>query len=400
MVSIYDSTTDEDSLLIVMEYVEGESLKDEIRQGPLSPELVAAIVTQIGSALDHAHVAGVIHRDVKPSNVLIGADGTAKLADLGIATATDATSITTTSDVIGTLSYIAPERLESAPDDPSADIYSLAAVAFEALSGEKAQAGMTPTEIVTGDPRDLTEAWPEAPAAAAAVLRDGLARDPSRRPASAGELAGRLSAALGDEATALVADPEQTATMPVAAPVPVGTADSAAASSAETAGAAVPPTEAAPYPERSQPDDGKGSRRPAAIAALLAALAVGAIAVAAISGGGDDEPARDGQAQNPPAQEEEPPPEEETPTPEPEPEPPSGAELNDQGFALLSAGDYAEAIATLQQAVDAFESAGATDDITYAYALFNLGRACGSTVSRRRRSRSSSSGSRSPISKT
>ena len=177
VVSIYDSTTDEDSLLIVMEYVEGESLKDQLRQGPLPAERVAAIVRQIGSALDYAHAAGVIHRDVKPSNVLIAGDGTAKLADLGIATATDATSITTTNDIIGTLSYIAPERLESAPDDASADIYSLAAVAFEALSGEKAQAGRTPTEIVTGTPRELDEAWPQAPAAAAAVLRDGMARD-------------------------------------------------------------------------------------------------------------------------------------------------------------------------------------------------------------------------------
>ena len=90
----------------------------------------------------------MIHRDVKPSNVLIGDDGTAKLADLGIATAVDATSITTTNDIIGTLSYIAPERLENADDDPSADVYSLAAVAFEALSGQRAQQGQTPTEIV------------------------------------------------------------------------------------------------------------------------------------------------------------------------------------------------------------------------------------------------------------
>ena len=145
VVSIFDSTTDEDSLLIVMEYVDGESLKERLARGPLEMDAAIEVLKQIGAALDHAHAAGIVHRDVKPSNVLIAGDGNAKLADLGIATAVDATRITSTNDIIGTLSYIAPERLENAPDDASADVYSLAAVAFEALSGQKAQRGRTPT---------------------------------------------------------------------------------------------------------------------------------------------------------------------------------------------------------------------------------------------------------------
>ena len=138
VVSIYDSATDEDSLLIVMEYVEGESLKEMLRRGPLEPRRALEILGQIAAAIDYAHGAGVIHRDVKPSNVLVAEDSTAKLADLGIATAVDATQITSTNDIIGTLSYIAPERLENAADDSSADVYSFAAVTFEALSGQRA----------------------------------------------------------------------------------------------------------------------------------------------------------------------------------------------------------------------------------------------------------------------
>jgi hypothetical protein len=307
---------------------------------------------QIGSALDYAHAAGVIHRDVKPSNVLIAPDGTAKLADLGIATATDATSITTTNDIIGTLSYIAPERLESAPDHPAADVFSLAAVAFEALSGQKAQAGRTPTEIVSGRTRDLEEVWPQATPAVAEVLRQGMSRDPSRRPSSAGELADRLSTTLAEEPTTALADPEATASLPAAGPP-----------------AAAPPV---PPPAR-LPDSegGRGRSRWIAVGAVVA-LAGAAIAAVAFSGGdGGDQPARvKTQVQTVTAKPD---------TTAPEPEPVSGAalgrSLNDEGFALLNAGDYGGAIEALQQAVDAFESAGATDDINYAYALFNLGKA-------------------------
>ncbi len=210
VVSIFDSTTDDDSLLIVMEYVEGDSLKQQLLRGPLDADRASEVLVQIGAALDHAHAAGVIHRDVKPSNVLTARDGVAKLADLGIATAVDATRITSVNDIIGTLSYIAPERLESAPDAPSADIYSLAAVAFEALSGRKAQRGQTPTEIVTaGEPPDLREVWPQAPAGVALVLAEGLSRDPSRRPRSAGELTVRLSAALRGESISAAPDPDR-----------------------------------------------------------------------------------------------------------------------------------------------------------------------------------------------
>jgi len=345
VVSIFDSAADDDALLIVMEYVEGESLKDQLRSGPLAPQRAVGVLAQIAAALDYAHAAGVIHRDVKPSNVLIGEDGTAKLADLGIATAVDATSITTTNDIIGTLSYIAPERLENAEDDPSADVYSLAAVAFEAVSGERAQRGQTPTEIVSlRRPRDLREVWPGAPPAAAEVLREGLARDPQRRPRSAGELVDRLSVALTGEGGPLPADPEATTTL-TAPPRPVP---------------AIQP--------QTSPSKGGWSRRRTAIVATIAALAGALIAVIAL-GGGSDQTKRAARART----------KTQTVTTKTAPSqvPVSGAavggQLNDQGFSLIQQGRYAEAIPLLRRAVNAFPDG--TSDVNYAYALFNLGHA-------------------------
>ena len=352
VVSIFDSTTDEDSLLIVMEYVDGESLKDRLRAGPLGVERATEILTQIGAALDHAHAAGIIHRDVKPSNVLIAVDGTAKLADLCIATAVDATRITTTNDIIGTLSYIAPERLENAPDDPSSDVYSLAAVAFEALSGEKAQRGRTPTEIVTaGDPPDLREAWPAAPAAAAEVLAEGLARDPALRPGSAGELVARLTAGLGGPASSSPADPEKTT--PLVAPAPVYSA----------------PPPADPLPPAAEAKRGWTGGRTAALAALAAVIGI-VIAVVALGSGGDDSPQVSTKTNTVTAK---PKPKQTTSTPAPLTGAALGSQLNDQGFSLLQQGDVSGAIPLLQQAVNAFPD-GSTD-IAYAFALYNLAHA-------------------------
>src|SRR5215218_5931321 len=155
LVSIYDIETD------------GESLQDAIARAPLAPDRVVEIVADIASGLDHAHKHGVVHRDVKPANILIRHDGTAKLA------------------VLGTASYMAPEQLDGGVAGPRSDVYALAAVAFEALCGKKARSGNTPleiaTEVVKGPPPDLTRCWGGAPPAAAAVLGRGMARNPHNR---------------------------------------------------------------------------------------------------------------------------------------------------------------------------------------------------------------------------
>jgi serine/threonine-protein kinase len=367
VVSIYDSVSEEDSLLIVMEYVEGESLAERMRHGSLPQAEALAILAQIADALDHAHANGVLHRDVKPSNVLLAEDGTAKLADLGIATAVDATAITSTGSVIGTLAYLAPERLAGEPGDAAADVYSLAAVAFEMLAGRRAHPEKTPEQLMRsvdeGRAPDLREAAPGTPPAAAAVLAEAMAADPGARPASAGELVDRLSEALGGEATAPAA---------VASTEPIAAA------------ADRPPFEPPPIERRRS-----GHPRPLAIAALGVAGGL-LLGVLLLNGGGDDgQPATTGRqaadrgdsggkgdrAASTPTESAatpvEPGPAE--PTPEPEPTPVAGSPslLNDRGYNLIQVGDYEAAIAVLRRAVESADPSS----LTYAYALFNLGNA-------------------------
>src|SRR5436309_15286817 len=102
LVTVFDTVADDEGVLIVMEYVEGENLAQLMKRGPLPTEKAMAIVKAVAAALDHAHGAGVIHRDVKPANVLCSPDGKVKLVDLGIATATERTQITAVGTVLGT----------------------------------------------------------------------------------------------------------------------------------------------------------------------------------------------------------------------------------------------------------------------------------------------------------
>jgi serine/threonine protein kinase len=280
IVSVYDTVTDDEGVFLVMEYVEGETLRDAIARGPVPPEDVLRVLRGVAAALDHAHENGVVHRDVKPANILIGPDGRAKLADLGIASAAERTRITHSGTVLGTAPYLAPERLEGGAGGPAADVYALAAVAYEALSGHKAVEGKTPLEIaqriVNGPAPDLAERWPDAPPDAGGVLRRGMATDPGERPASARALVDDLDRAL---APALDAGPtrptRQLAEKPrVAAPA-------AAAAAAEPRGGATPPPAPRPTPARA------GGERPRwLIPAALAALAAVVLLVVLLGSGG------------------------------------------------------------------------------------------------------------------
>jgi eukaryotic-like serine/threonine-protein kinase len=394
LVSVFDTATDDEGVLIVMEFVDGEPLSKALRRGPLRPEEVAAMVTDLGDALDHAHAQGVVHRDVKPANVLIRTDGLTKLADLGIAMASDDTRLTRSGTVLGTAAYMAPEQLDGRGAGPPADVYALAAIAYEALSGRRPREGRTPVEIAhsiaTEGTPDLRDAWPQAPGAAAEVLKRGMALEPGERPGSAGELARELEVALG-EGPAETARHETALTRPL--PPPAAPATAAHATPGRAPAPAAPGRTA---PATAAPAARRRGRRPSAgaiaLAAVFLALAIATIAGAVLSGGDDEgsspqadrEPAERPQADRQEKQKQEPAAEQEeqqpaaTPPAEPEEEeqatqdPAGGAELNEQGFTLMNEGRYEEAIPVLEQAVNSFPSG--TQDLNYAYALFNLGK--------------------------
>jgi eukaryotic-like serine/threonine-protein kinase len=407
LVSVFDTAVDDEGVLIVMEYVPGEPLSKALRHGPLGPRRVARMARELGAALDHAHVQGVVHRDVKPGNVLLRDDGVTKLVDLGIATAADGTRITRSGTVLGTAAYMAPEQLEGREPGPGVDIYALAAVCFEALAGRRPREGKTPLEIAhsiaSAPPPDLREHWPAASAAVAEVMERGMARDPEARPESAGQLGAELARALEEEPrTAVTRRLTRRVPAPVAAPGP----QPAEAARADGAGGAPPAGARGVRVERDR-------RRylPLLLAGLLIALAIATLAIVLGAGDGDgggESGGRAGQQQPAESRAEsrdraaqqrdqgaeapaEPAPEEQQQAPAPEPEPsappaepapeaeqpsgggdPSGAQLNAQGFELMNAGRYEEAIPVLQRAVDSFPAG--TSDLNYAYALFNLGR--------------------------
>src|SRR4051794_22707145 len=221
VVSVYDIVSDDEGVLIVMEYVEGETLRDAIERGPLAPERVVEVLRGVAGALDHAHGEGIVHRDVKPANVLLGRDGRIKLADLGIATAVEGTRITMSGTVLGTAAYMAPEQLEGHKPGPASDIYSLAVLAWESLSGSRAYEGRTPLEIAhrkaSDPPPSLASVRPEAPPAAVALLERAMGPDPAARPPSAGAFVDELEQALAEPPRAQPALAEAVPAEPVLA---------------------------------------------------------------------------------------------------------------------------------------------------------------------------------------
>jgi len=226
VVTLFDAIADDESVLLVMEYVDGPTLARRMAERPLDPETALGIVRSLADAIDYLHAQGVIHRDVKPANVLLDATGRVKLTDLGIASAAEATGITTSGSVLGTPAYMAPELFEGDRATGAADVYSVAAIAYEMFSGRRAREGGTPAAIAlraNDPPPDLREHRPEASALAAALAR-GLARDPAERPGSATALAEELEAAIaadreGDAATEVMTAPESSAA-DAALPIP------------------------------------------------------------------------------------------------------------------------------------------------------------------------------------
>jgi eukaryotic-like serine/threonine-protein kinase len=210
VVRVYDAGQDERGLYIVMEYVEGETLADEVaRRRCLTSEEVAAIGVDISAGLGAAHAAGLVHRDVKPHNIMRAADGTTKLGDFGIARATDSTVVTEHGTVLGTAAYLAPEQARGERVTAAADLYSLGVVLYEALTGRLPHDGESLPELLLRReqeaPTPVRAIAPDAPRELEEAITQCLARQPEDRPASAAALGVQLAALAGPPTRRLTA---------------------------------------------------------------------------------------------------------------------------------------------------------------------------------------------------
>ncbi|MEP7161636.1 MAG: serine/threonine-protein kinase [Dermatophilaceae bacterium] len=217
--TVYDYGQTDGASWLVMEYVEGEPLSAIIRSdGPQSPRRTAMIVGQCAEALQAAHEAGVIHRDVKPANIMVRPDGVVKLTDFGIARVADAAPMTRTGEVMGTAQYISPEQAMGKPVSPASDIYSLGVVAHELLTGKRPFDDGSPVATAMAHVNKPPPALPASvPPALAAIIMSCLAKEPNQRPASAKSLAAAMRGGPAAAAAAMPPSFETTAVMGQAA---------------------------------------------------------------------------------------------------------------------------------------------------------------------------------------
>lgn len=189
--SVYDFGEEEGSAYLVMELVPGEALSTILeRERYLSPERVLDIVAQTASALHAAHEAGLVHRDIKPGNLLITPDGRVKITDFGIARAADQVPLTATGQVMGTVQYLSPEQASGKNASPLTDIYSLGVVAYEALAGKRPFTGESQVAIAMAHIKQPPPPLPDSiPLAVRNLIFACIAKKPEQRPVSARQLA-------------------------------------------------------------------------------------------------------------------------------------------------------------------------------------------------------------------
>ena len=260
VVRVFDVGEDDGRPFIAMEYVEGETLADVVaRRGRLPAAEAASLGMQACAGLAAAHAAGLVHRDVKPQNLLVGVDGVLKLGDFGIAAGQDGTQLTLAGTVLGTAGYLAPEQARGEQVTAAADIYAIGAVLYELLTGEPSRRVGSLADLGAEDRLDrpdLAGRRPDAPSELVAAVTACLAVRPEERPRSAAALA-RMLAPVASEADtlSLPADPSRRATE-ILAPRPV------------------------------RPSRRWATRRLAAAAALVAAAVVGLVVALSLSTGG------------------------------------------------------------------------------------------------------------------
>src|SRR4051812_23470388 len=282
IVAVYDTgedrTTTGATPYIVMEYVEGDTLRDVLRrEGRLSPERAMSLTADICAALDFSHRNGIVHRDVKPGNVMITPQGTVKVMDFGIARAVSdsAATMTSTAAVIGTAQYLSPEQARGEGVDARSDVYSAGCLLYELVTGTPPFTGDSPVAVayqhVREDPRTPSSINPEIPPELDAILLKAMSKNPANRYQSAADMrADLLRAVAGQrvEATPVMSDAEKTT---IIGATPAG------------------------YPDQWDDDDQAARRRKRnrIIALVVGALVLigGAIAIALAVSGGDEPPA-------------------------------------------------------------------------------------------------------------
>ena len=374
-VTIFDVGEWNERPFIVMEYLGGGSLDDYVRKnGPAEPGQVLEWLEQAAQALDAAHAQGVVHRDVKPGNLLLDRSGNIHVADFGIASATGMDSLTATGTVLGTAGYLAPEQAKGGRATPASDRYALGVVAFELLAGERPYLGDTPAAEaaahVHGDIPVISERRHDLPAELDDVFRRALAKEPEERYPTCAELVSSLRNALHEAAGTTYAMPQ------------------------------VDTPEAEPSPRRTVPEPGPGPwqaprrRRsvplgPALAGLVLLGLLAGGIALGSTLVDDDEQQAgptgrertivqtitREGEPQRTTVTVQAQPP---TSAPTTAAAPGGSASsisearrLNDQATALMRQGDYASSLALAQRALARLRGSG---ELYEAYAEYNVGR--------------------------
>ena len=350
IVTIFDVAEHEGRPMIVMELLSGGSLERRLAGSPLPPAQALDWLEEAAAALDAAHAAGVVHRDVKPGNLLLDDRGHIRVADFGIASAAGLTSFTQTGTILGTAGYLSPEQARGERASAASDLYALAVVAWELLSGKRPFAADNPTTEAAAHVEkpvpSIHAANPSLPRAYDAIFRRALAKDRAARYASAAEFVGDLRRELHEDAGETWVDRAA-----VAAPTPVRRG---------------------------------GSRRWAAAIAVALLAAVGILA--ALLATRDNSPKTVVRTVTSPGSTVR-----ETVTTQPtttaptttptttaaSPSGQSGAQLNNAGYAKMQAGDFAGALPLLEQAVQKLNGTGVLDeayaDYNLAYTRFQLG---------------------------
>ena len=445
--TIYDIGEHANDAFIVMEHFAGGTVADRLRAARERGERVPLTTAlrwlhEAAAGLDVAHAAGIVHRDVKPGNLLLDAQNRLAVCDFGIARLVDDTNMTQTGQVLGTVAYLSPEQALGRPATAASDRYALAVVAYELLTGERPFDGGPPTKQLrqhaeTPPPR-ASQTAPELPSAVDHVLLRGLAKDPNERPRTASTLVDDLERALTAREQTVQrtlplaplqpahpppqpAEPEQGATPaepsapPAPSPVPAPVTPAKPSTPPAPLPAPAPVTPAKPSTPRAPlpgpaPEPVRASARPRrssliALLAISAALAGGIVALAlALTNTSPDR--QRSVAERPTATQaartaarpattapatSQPEPETQTQTQQqPQTQTPRAtttpkrtkpalasssnpAGLNAKGFELNNAGRYGEAVEPLRASVAGYRNAGKTDDVNFAYALYNLG---------------------------